>query len=303
LCVAAARKAWLLRRASFEERRPVRFAVAIFAPTFAVLSVAATARNVYLAPALSGAALLLGWWASHLQATQDPWDARAVRATSALLLLAVIAFAAAALIVGRDSWVAMNARATFGAVSFLGLMGALLCAASAWRLAGRGLLLPALFALLLGHSALLVGPGSQIFQRVDAWQDLASIGRAIERDAAGRPVILFAPDETTRAFIDMYAQSSVALIAGPVTTASIERLRAQLAADPESLVVTQLPGRNESGTLRQLRQRLGLERLAPAPRADAAPLPAWASESQLRLAQSYALPNGRRYALLARNRT
>jgi hypothetical protein len=277
----------------------VRFALATFAPTLGVLSVAATARNIYLAPALPGAALLLGWWVSELSTTQDHWDVRAMRGTSFLLLLAVLVLAAAVTILGLDSWDVLNARILYVAVSVLGLASALACALLAWHAAGRGLLLRASFGLLLAYSALLVGPASQIYRRVDAWQDLGSIGRAIGRDTDGRPVILFAPDETTRAFIDMYTRTSVGLIPGPVTAQSAERLRAQLASDPQSLVVTQLPGRNYSRTFRELAARLGVGNRIGPPLVDDAETPAWASGLQLRIAHRYALPNGRRYALLA----
>ena len=58
--------------------RPVRFALATALPSLALLSVAATARNIYLAPALPGFALLLGWWATL--ESHDRWDvARAAR--------------------------------------------------------------------------------------------------------------------------------------------------------------------------------------------------------------------------------
>jgi len=299
LCLAAARHAWRHRHLSVEQLRPVRFAVATFLPALGVLSIAATARNIYLAPALPGVALLLGYWVRDLVAAHDRWDAGAVRATSMLLLLAVAAAAAAAVIIGRDSWDEMSARGLFVAVSFLGLVSAAACAISAWRAAGQGQLLQGLFALLLAYSALLVGPASQIYRRVDAWQDLATIGREIEGAAAGRPVILFAPDETTRAFVDMYARTSVGLIPGPITTASVERLRSRLSSEPQSLVVTQLPGRHSSRTFRELAAHLGLEgRLGPAPLFDDAQLPAWAADLKLRVAHLYALPNGRRYALL-----
>jgi 4-amino-4-deoxy-L-arabinose transferase-like glycosyltransferase len=298
LGLAAARRAWRQRHLSIEQLRPVRFAVAAFLPTLGVLSVAATARNIYLAPALPGVALLLGWWVRDLFTTHDPWDIRAMRGTSLLLLLAGIVFAGAVVIIGRDSWDVMNARTVFMTVSFLGLVSAAACAISAWRAAGRGLLLRGLFGLLLGYSALLVGPASQIYRRVDAWQDFAMIGREIGHDAAGRPLILFAPDETTRAFIDMYARTSVELIPGPITTTSAELLRARLSSDPRSLVVTQLPGRSDSRIFRELKGSFWLGRLAPTPRSDSDRAPSWALESQLRIAHRYALPNGRRYALL-----
>jgi 4-amino-4-deoxy-L-arabinose transferase-like glycosyltransferase len=301
LVVAAARRAWRHRITSAERQRPVRFALATFVPTLGVLSMAATARNIYLAPALPGVALLLGWWVSDLSpTTPDPWDARAMRGTSFLLLLAVIVFGAAVVILGRDSWDVLNARILFVVASVLGLASALACALFAWHAAGRGWLLRASFGLLLAYSALLIGPASQIYRRVDAWQDLGSIGRAIGRDAQGRPVILFAPDETTRAFIDMYTRTSVGLIPGPVTAQSAERLRAQLESHPQSLVVTQLPGRNNSRAFRDLAARLGVgDRIALTPLVDDDPTPAWAANLQLRIAHRYALPNGRRYALLA----
>jgi len=298
LVMAAARHAWGQRHRTIEQQRPVRFALAAFGPSLGVLSVAATARNIYLAPALPGLALLLGWWVRDVASAPDRWDRRALRGTSLMLLLAVLVVAAAGALIGRDSWDVMHARFEFVAVVSLGLASAAACAISAWRDAGRGLMLRGLFWLLLAYCALLVAPASQIYAQVDAWQDLPAIGRAIGRDAAGRSVVLFAPDETTRAFIDMYSQTPVELIPGPITAMSTERLRARLAANPLALVVTQLPGRSQSRTLRELERSLGLERSAPTQSFDSAPLPAWAAELQLRIAHLYALPNGRRYAVL-----
>lgn len=303
LVIAAARRAWRQRHASVDELRPVRFALATFVPTLGVLSVAATARNIYLAPALPGAALLVGWWASTVSSTSDHWDTRAMRGTSVLLLLATIAFAAAVVIVGWDSWDALNARVLFVVVSVLGVLAGAGLAMSAWRDARQGLLLRGLFGLLLAYCVLLTGPASQIYRRVDTWQDLGAIGRAIGRDAAGRSVILFSPDETTRAFIDMYAHASVELIPGPLTAISAERLKERLAQLPSSLVVAQLPGRSDDGKLRELAGRLGLERLVPARSPDTGQAPLWASNSHLRMVRLYALPNGRRYALFESGRS
>jgi 4-amino-4-deoxy-L-arabinose transferase-like glycosyltransferase len=301
LVAAAVRRAWQQRSAPPQRRQAVRFALATFVPALGVLSVAATARNIYLAPAFPGVALLLGWWVNDLATTRDRWDVRALRGTCVLLLLSVIVLAAAVILLGVDSWDVLNARFLFAAVSALGLAGALAGALVSWQAVGRGRLLRACFGLLLAYCALLIGPCSQIYRRVDAWQDLGSIGRAIGRDAGGRPMILFAPDETTRAFIDMYTRTTVGLIPGPVTAQSAERLRDRLVSDPQTLVVAQLPGRNVSRTFREWAGRLGLgERFGSVPMADDAELPAWATQLQLRIARRYALPNGRRYVLLGR---
>jgi 4-amino-4-deoxy-L-arabinose transferase-like glycosyltransferase len=298
LVLAAARRALRRRRDLVAGRNLPRFAAAVFVPTLGVLSLAATARNIYLAPALPGAALLLGWWATDLETAHDRWDLRALRGTAALLLLSVAVFAAALMIVGRDSWDRLPAHTGFVALSLLGLSTAVICSIASVRACGRGLMVRALFTLLLAYCALLTGPASQLYRSVDRWQDLGSIGRAAERDAAGRPMILFAPDETTRAFVDMYARTSVDLIPGPLTPRSEDLLRTRLAAAPDSVVLTQLPGRDASPTLQAVEEWWGRHRRTPRPGGGTELTPEWALRAGLRIAHRYALPNGRRYALL-----
>ena len=309
LLVAAAHRAWrgkvraseiaaklgLARRAPIDEYRPVRFALASSLPALAVLSIAATARNIYLAPALPGLALLLGWWGREAAMNADRWDVRAVRGTAVLMLIAAIVFGVGVAIVGLDAWSRMSARAGFVSISALGLATAAFLAVRAAGAVRRGGMLQGQLALLLAYCALLAGPASQLYRQVDEWQDLARIGHAIAADADGRPLILFAPDETTRALIDMYTRPSVALILGPVDPQSIARLKEAVAGAPRSLVIVQLAGRILTPKLRSIATRLGLERRVPD--SDAAQL-AWLSEPHLRVAHLYALPNGRRYAVL-----
>ncbi|HZE45078.1 MAG TPA: glycosyltransferase family 39 protein [Steroidobacteraceae bacterium] len=274
LVIAAARRAWRQRRASLQENRAVRFALAASLPPLLVLSFAATARNIYLAPALPGLALLVGWWAREILPGPDSWDVRALRATAAMLLLGAAVFAAALAVLGAD---------IYAAVSLAGLSAAAILAIRAWA-AAREHAVHAQWALLLAYCALLIGPASQVYRRVDAWQDLAKIGRAVERDTAGRPLILLAPDETTRAIIDMYARPSVERIAGPVDAAAIDRIRSAAAAAPMSLFLVQLPSQSPQLPWRRR-----------SPQADLPP--AWEA-AKIQMAKSYSLPNGRRYALL-----
>jgi 4-amino-4-deoxy-L-arabinose transferase-like glycosyltransferase len=317
LVAAAARRAWLQRKSPLNDYRAVRFALAASLPSLAVLSLAATARNVYLAPALPGAALLLAWWAREIQRQPDPWDLRALRATSILLLLAALGFAAALCVIGVDSWDTMPSHGDFIAISAAGLIVAAALALRAWRAATsdtakrgaaplRSRLQRAQWSLLLAYCMLLVGPASQVYSRVDTWQDLASVARSIEKDAAGKPLILFAPDETTRAMIDMYARTDVILVAGPIDSAAILRLRAAALAATQSLIVVQLPGRSPvRGRLQELGQRLNLgsrAREGGAAAADAESALSWLPNSVFRLVTSYSLPNGRRYALFALRR-
>ena len=283
LVIAAARRAWRQRRASLQDNRAVRFALAASLPSLLVLSLAATARNIYLAPALPGFALLVGWWAREILPGPDSWDVRALRATAAMLLLGAAVFAAALAVLGADAGNMMPGPAIYAAVSLVGLSAAATLAIRAWA-AAREHAVHAQWALLLAYCALLIGPASQVYRRVDAWQDLAKIGRAVERDTAGRPLILLAPDETTRAIIDMYARSSVERIAGPVDAAGIDRIRSAAAAAPMSLFLLQLPSQSPQLPWRRRSQQADLP-------------PAWEA-AKIQMAKIYSLPNGRRYALL-----
>jgi 4-amino-4-deoxy-L-arabinose transferase-like glycosyltransferase len=295
LVIAALRRAWRQRKTSFDDYRPVRFALAASLPPLVILSMAATARNIYFAPALPGVALLLAWWAREISVGAHLWDIRALRATSALLLLGVLVVSVALGVIGADAWNTMTSHAAFIVISAGGSIIAAWLALRAWSSA-RDQVGRAQWSLLLAYCALLVGPASQAYVQVDTWQDLASIARAIERDSAGNPLILFAPDETTRAMIDMYARTTVDLISGPIDAASIDRLRADVDAAPQSLVVVQLPGRARLIGQRFTRY-LGLRRSRSAQTPDEEPQPAWLSAARLRQATSYSLPNGRRYAL------
>jgi 4-amino-4-deoxy-L-arabinose transferase-like glycosyltransferase len=283
LVIAAACRVWRQRRTSLHDNRAVRFALAASLPPLLLLSLAATARNIYLAPALPGFALLLAWWAREILRGPDIWDVRALRATAAMLLLGVAAFAAALIVLGADSWGSMRSPAGYIAISLAGVAGAAILSIRAWA-AAREHAVHAQWALLLAYCALLIGPASQVYRRVDAWQDLAAIARAVEHDAAGRPLILLAPDETTRAIIDMYARPSAERIAGPLDGAGIDRIRAAAAAAPMSLFLVQLPSPSPQLPWRR-----------KSPQADAPPL--WAA-ANIQTAKSYSLPNGRRYALL-----
>jgi hypothetical protein len=222
-----------------------------------------------------------------------------VRATSALLLLGVMVITLALGVIGTDAWNTMSSHAAFIVISAAGLGLAASLALHAWTTA-RAHIERAQWSLLLAYCALLAGPASQGYARVDTWQDLGSIARAIERDAAGKPLILFAPDETTRAMIDMYARTTVDLIPGPIDAAALGRLKTDVDAAPQSLIVVQLPGRAGS-----IAQRYSHGFRSPgggaAPPSGGEPELPWLRSAGVRMAKSYSLPNGRRYALLETN--
>src|SRR5277367_55957 len=138
LVVAALRRAWRQRKSAFDANRPVRFALAASLPSLIILSIAATARNVYFAPALPGVALLLAWWAREISAQAESWDVRALRATAVVLLLGVLLFVVALGVVGLDAWKAVASHADFIMISAAGLIAAAWMGIRALAGAARG---------------------------------------------------------------------------------------------------------------------------------------------------------------------
>jgi 4-amino-4-deoxy-L-arabinose transferase-like glycosyltransferase len=285
LVIAAARRAWRQRRTSLHDNRAVRFALAASLPPLLVLSVAATARNIYLAPALPGVALLVAWWAREILPGPDVWDVRAMRATAAMLLLGVVVFIAALSGLALASWPSILNPVAYIAVSLAGLSAAAVLAIRAWA-AARDQPVRAQWALFLAYCALLIGPASQLYRQVDTWQDLAQISRAVQRDTAGKPLVLLAPDETTRAIIDMYARTTVETIPGPLDATAVGRVQSAARAEPESLFLLHLPTHS---ALRLPWRAKPAEVDLPPP---------WMPGANLRIRETYSLPNGRRYALL-----
>ncbi len=293
LCIAAAARAWR-RRGSPESRPGRRFAVAVFLPTLAVLSLAATARNIYLAPALPGLALLLGWWVADIAQGADAWDLRALRATVVLIGVAVLAAAGVLALVAAVEPRGLDAPLGFAALSGVGLMLSGYLTVQAWRAVRERRLVTAMLALCVAYCSLLVGPASQAYGVVDHWQDLAALGVELRGDLGADPLVLMAPDETTRAWVDMYVRHPVVRIAGPVDTTAFGTLARLLAASPDALVLVQLPGRALDPAWLALAARFGHRAQDPQGVA-----PAWLDRTALTTWKYYALPNGRRYALLA----
>ena len=281
--LAAAHCAWRQRRDLMSvQGRLVRFAIASSLPSLLILSLAATARNIYFAPALPGFALLLAWWAMQIVRDPDAWDVRALKATAAMVMIGVIAFLAALGLMASDSGSHLQ-YGVWALISALGILAAAGFAILAWRNA-RTAAGYALGLVFLAYCALLAGPASQIYRTVDNWQDLGRISQAIHRDTAGGPLVLLSPDETTLAVIDLYAPDGSIPVSKPIV--ATDARSARILAGVQGSILVQLPKRPPT-----FLQRFG--KLAPVP-----DLPEWIAGSNLRIWREYAVPNGRRYALL-----
>ena len=195
LVLAAALRAWRERAAP---HAAVRWALAGSVPSLLVLSAAATARNIYFAPALPALALLLGWWAREAIAAPARADILLTRATAGLVSLAALTGFAAVLLAMLDAGASADAPAlpVTAAIAALGAAAALALCWRAWGAAGQRQLRVALPALLLAYCALLAGPASQAYRYVDRWQDLGALGTALKSDLGAAPLLLIAPDET-----------------------------------------------------------------------------------------------------------
>jgi 4-amino-4-deoxy-L-arabinose transferase-like glycosyltransferase len=296
LVVAAVLRAWRCRHELRQpDNRAVRWALAGTLPALALLSIAATARNIYFAPSLPAVALLLGWWAREAAIAPQRADRIALRATAALVGVAGL-LAAAAVFAALDAAGPAPAAVGVVGVTVLGTGATLGLSLRAFRAGGRGRTGAALLSLLLAYACLLTGPASQAYRLADRWQDLGSLGSALHADLQGAPLLLVAPDETTRAWVDQYVTTAAGRVAVPQRPADAAALAATLQAGPRPrYALVQLEGRALQPRLIALARQLGIRHL-PAP---SAALPPWAAGAGLEVVRRYELPNGRRYALLA----
>lgn len=267
-----------------------RFALCSCVPFLVLLSLAATARDIYAAPALLGFGLLAGLWVEDARRLPRRGDRFAARATVALVgtmagvfALALTVFAAAGL--GAPL---LYGAAALGVVALAALALGLAVRAQrhgdyprslAWSYAG--------YALALCLAARLILPV------VDRWQDLSSLAARIHADTAQQSLALLDPDETTLAMLDHgFATSGTVLAsaaAGP--RAAVDGWFSSHGKEARVLVL--LPG-HARGALTELLARV--HPLAVPGDGVAATLTAAGAAA---LVARYELPQGRRYALLA----
>jgi 4-amino-4-deoxy-L-arabinose transferase-like glycosyltransferase len=310
LVAAALVRAWQHLRRVTPERAAWRFALCASVPFLVLLSFAATARDIYAAPALLGFGLLVGLWAHEAQNSAGRIDRLAVRCSRWLLALIAWALAAA---LGVFAAAGALARPV-GAVAALAVVGsvhgALLLAARAER---REDVQQSLTWIYNGYAAALCLSAIVVLPIIDRWQDLPTLARRIHEGTAHERLALLNPDETTIAMLDFRletpftilttaanaeAASRAAAVRGLDTTAA-EVGAEQLVADwfssegPAARVLVLLPGHTPGEVT------LWLRRFLPGAPADGDGVAgALIANGTAALVQRYELPQGRRYALL-----
>jgi hypothetical protein len=286
VAAASLARAWRRLSAADVTGTPWRFALAASLPFLVLLSLAATARDIYAAPALLGFALLAALWLQEAQRAPTRLDQLCVRGTRWLAaIIGGLLMAALAVLALAGSAATGWTVAVCAAILALGIPALRRShAAQARGALGESLAgTYAAYAAALGLSALVA------FPVIDRWQDLGSLARRIRTDTAHQRLALLDPDETTLAIIDHGFSGTFTVLTS--TDASV--VRGWFAAHGSSArILVLLPGHAEGDLTRWLAR---WHRLRAPGDGVAGTLMASGTAA---LVQRYELPQGRRYALL-----
>ena len=279
-------RAWQCRSAAGAAGTRWRFALAASLPFLILLSLAATARDIYAAPALLGFALLAALWLQEAQRAPTRLDQVCVRGTRWLaailggLFLGALAVLALAGSAGRTGTLAVGAALLAFGIPAL---------RRSQQAQARGALGESLACTYAAYAAAVSLSALVVFPVIDRWQDLGGLARRIRADTAHQPLALLDPDETTLAIIDHGFRGSYSVLSG-TDVSVVRRWFGTRGAGARLLVL--LPGHAE-GELTRWLARWYQPRAAGDGVAGAL-----VASGTAALVQRYELPQGRRYALL-----
>ena len=298
LAATAARRAWDRVRLRDSRGTAWRFAVAASLPFLLLLTLAATARDIYAAPALLGVSLLIALEVSELQRGWAPGRRDHLRWTRWLIAAMACAFAAALLVLAIGRATAATAGLAGGTIAAIGygstaavvlvLAGCALRRAATTQRDGR-----VLRGFQWAHAAYATAfcvTSLAVFPTIDRWHDLPKLAKQIHSDAAHASLALLDPDETTIAILDRGLRTPFTVLTTDTPESAVRNWISTRGARARVLVL--LPG-HASGELTPLLERFHLER-HPGD-GIAAELEANGVAS---IVERYQVPHGRRYALL-----
>ena len=263
-----------------------RFALLASVPFLVLLSLAATARDIYAAPALLGFSLLAALWLEDAQAAPHRLDGLWLTGTQCLIGLIALLLSGALAVLGLSRAAPAAATLTIIAAIFAFTVTAL---AAARRAQGRGDFRDSVVYSYGAYAAAFTLSAFIAFPVIDRGQDLRTLADAVRADTQQEPLALLAPDETTLAIIDHAHAGSFSVLDhnNPAT------VRAWFdARGPRARVLVLLPG-HAPGVLTRWLARW--HPVAEPGNGVAAELVGAGAASLVRL---YELPQGRRYALL-----
>ena len=266
---------------------PWRFAIAASVPFLVLLSLAATARDIYAAPVLLGAGVLTGCWVQEAQRAPTRLDQLALRSSRWLITALIWMLAAGTLILGAAGSASVTACIIAALAAIAAVQLALSRAAHAQRL---GRVQQSLGWAYAGYAAGVVITAVVVLPVIDRWQDLPALARRIQADTAGKSLALLDPDETTIAMLDHGLETPVTVLTAGAPRQLVGAWLASRVRGARLLVL--LPG-HAPGRLTHW-----LERFHPInPPGDGVAAGLIASGTATMI-ERYELPQGRRYALL-----
>lgn len=297
LAIAALRRAGSAVRIPGTAGTPWRFAIAATVPFLVILSLAATARDIYAAPAMLGMSLLMALWTADSQNNLRAIDRFALRGTRVLVAVIAGVFAAFLVLLALadrlDDIDPLNriipAAAAAGTIMVAG--GALRFAARAQRLSNvRG----AVRCIFGAYAGALCVAGVAAFPAIDRWQNLGLLADSIHYATRDRSLALLDPDETTVAMLDyrLMTPATVLDTSGGSDAAQVVASWFRLHGK-QARVLVLLPGHGIGGVTRFL------SRIRPIPAPGDGVAGRLAARGTATIARRFELPQGRRYALLA----
>lgn len=292
LAVAAARRAWDRVRTAGPDGTPWRFAVSATLPFLLVLSIAATARDIYSAPALLGFGVLIGLWMADAQRSPTRLDAWAIRWTRWLVALIACGFALFPAVLALSS-----ARMSYLIATVVALAASLTAIRLSARAQSRGEFQTSFGWTYASYTSALCVMALATFPDIDRWHDLGQLAHRIHSDSAHQDLALLAPDETTIAMLDDGLRTPFTILQTDGNTP--ERVVADWfnAHGNTARVLVLLPG-HASGELTRLLDRIHPGLIHPGKAPDDGTAGTLESAGIASLERRYEVPQGRRYALL-----
>lgn len=279
---------------------PWRFAIAASLPLLSLLSLAATARDIYVAPALLGAALLTALEISDAQRTGRQGGRDHLLWTRRLVATIACVFAAGLVVLGIAGTTSNSSDLTHSAIAAGECFGAsVVLLALAWgalrRAANsqrRGQVLRGFEWTYAAYAAVFCVTSLVVFPTIDRWQDLPQLAAAIHSDTGHETLALLNPDETTIAMLDRRLRTSFTVLVSDATSTRTVAKNWFATRGSHARILVLLPG-HASGEMTPLLELAHLGQ--PAGDGVAGALKA---EGVASIVRRYELPHGRRYALL-----
>jgi hypothetical protein len=250
-----------------------------------VLSVAATARDIYSAPALLGLGLLVGLWSVDAQLSPTRFDKFAVRWTRWLVVLIATGFALFPAVLALAT-----SKATYLAATVTALTVTVVATRLSARAQKRGDLQRSFGWTYTSYATALCLMALATFPAINRWHDLEQLARHVSTDSVHDELALLSPDETTVAMLDDGLLTRFTVLEGRAPEQLVTHWFSE--HGPSARVLVLLPG-HAPGELTQF-----FGRFHPIEQPDDGTAGTLAAEGVASLLHRYEVPQGRRYALL-----